>query len=99
MFSAFLNVLAKKKLKKITGNNSKYVETFFLFILIFQNKAVDELRSIFGQEKHRQPTIQDLNDMKYIELIIKETLRMYPSVPLFGRKLEENATFSNIQET
>ena len=57
--------------------------------LTFQEKAYKEQESIF-QGSDRSPTMTDLNEMKYLERVIKETLRIYPSVPFIGRKINSD---------
>lgn len=39
--------------------------------------------------------MQDLREMRYLEMCIKETLRLYPSVPVIARKLGEEVRLSN----
>ncbi|KAL0118784.1 hypothetical protein PUN28_009449 [Cardiocondyla obscurior] len=55
----------------------------------WQEKCVAELKEIFGDDR-RSPTMQDLGEMKYLDMCIKESLRLYPSVPFFARTLGED---------
>ncbi|PNF27066.1 Cytochrome P450 4C1 [Cryptotermes secundus] len=54
-----------------------------------QDKVYQEQKSIF-QGSDRTVTTKDLSEMKYLERVIKESLRLYPSVPGIGRTLNED---------
>ncbi|XP_072938757.1 cytochrome P450 4C1-like isoform X2 [Epargyreus clarus] len=64
------------------------VDTF-----MFGENIYDEMNKIFGSSQ-RPPTMNDLNDMKYLECCIKESLRIYPSVPGIARNLETEVVLS-----
>ncbi|XP_033364391.1 probable cytochrome P450 4aa1 isoform X1 [Bombus vosnesenskii] len=55
----------------------------------WQEKCIEELDRIFDGNP-KLPTINDLKDMKCLEMCIKESLRLYPSVPMIARKLGED---------
>lgn len=57
------------------ANNSKW-----------QKKCTSELNEIFGADK-RSPINEDLDKMENLEMCIKESLRLYPTVPIFARTL------------
>jgi cytochrome P450 family 4 len=59
-----------------------------------QKKAYDEIRNVIGDDLDSPVSIKLLNDLNYLEMVIKETLRLYPSVPMYGRKIQENVDMS-----
>jgi len=54
-----------------------------------QGKVQEELDEVFG-DSERNLTYDDLPNLKYMECVIKESQRMFPSVPMIGRELEED---------
>lgn len=65
---------------------------FVIFILSnfpeIQNKLYKELLKIYGTENLKSAPIkyEDLQYMSYLECVIKETMRIFPTVPITGRK-------------
>ncbi|KAL6440485.1 hypothetical protein ACFW04_003185 [Cataglyphis niger] len=54
-----------------------------------QARVHEELDTIFG-DSDRPCTFQDTLEMKYLERVILESLRLFPPVPLIARKLNED---------
>lgn len=67
--------------------------TWTLFLLglhpRIQEDVYTELDQIF-QDSQRIANVHDLNEMKCLDRVIHEALRLYPSVPVIGRKLSQD---------
>lgn len=62
------------------GNDSK-----------IQEKVHQELNEVYGNSNN-PPTTKEIAELKYLERVVKETLRLYPSVPFVSRNLSEDVT-------
>ncbi|NXE24461.1 CP4V2 protein, partial [Ardeotis kori] len=54
-----------------------------------QKKVHRELDEVFGNTE-RPVTMDDLKKLRYLECVVKEALRLFPSVPMFARTLRED---------
>lgn len=68
---------------------------FTLFLLghapEVQQRLYEELESHF-QDVDRPVTKEDLQHLRYLDCVIKESLRLYPSAPIVGRSVTEEIT-------
>ncbi|CAF0886524.1 unnamed protein product [Adineta ricciae] len=55
-----------------------------------QRKLYEEMKLIFGNDITRPCTLEDTKQMEYLEQVIKESLRLLPSIPVIGREIQED---------
>jgi hypothetical protein len=65
------------------------IASFLIHNLFKKERVWIELQNEFG-DSERDCTQEDIPNLKYLECCIKETLRLYPSVPGFERAVQED---------
>ncbi|CAL1271375.1 unnamed protein product [Larinioides sclopetarius] len=82
-------------------DTTKIALTWILYMLGLEadvrGKAQEEQDLIFGEDHERHATVEDLNNMKYLECVIKETFRIYPPGPILTRYINEDTTICGYQ--
>ncbi|XP_037297391.1 cytochrome P450 4g15 [Manduca sexta] len=76
------------------GHDTTAAASSFVLCLLgiyqdIQTKVYDELHEIFG-DSDRPATFADTLNMKYLERVILESLRLYPPVPAIARELKRD---------
>ncbi|XP_018370170.1 PREDICTED: cytochrome P450 4C1-like [Trachymyrmex cornetzi] len=73
--------------------------TWTLFLLgnnlEHQEKVHEELEEVFG-DSETPANVKELSKLKYLDRVIKETLRIFPSVPIISRELMEDIKIGRI---
>ena len=61
--------------------------TWTLYLLAkhsdIRNKMITEIQNVLGKDD--DPTAEDLKNLKYVEQVANEVLRLYPPIYMFGR--------------
>ena len=61
-----------------------------------QKKLHKEIDKVFGSSD-RYLTNEDIHLLDYLECVIKESLRLFPSVPFLGRKVSEDCEIAGFK--
>lgn len=59
-----------------------------------QEKLFNEIREVIGDDKQQKVSYRQLQDLRYMECVIKESMRLYPPVPIIGRYFKEDTDLS-----
>lgn len=57
-----------------------------------QRRLNEEIQQVIGDG---DVTFNIINELKYLDLVIKETMRLYPPVPIIARRLHEEVDFGD----
>lgn len=62
-----------------------------------QEKCYQEVINVIGDDKSKHFSYAEFNQLNYMEKVIKESLRLYPSVPAIGRYVAEECDLSKFK--
>ncbi|CAB3256716.1 unnamed protein product [Arctia plantaginis] len=62
-----------------------------------QEKIYEELKTIYGGNMDKDPSYQELQQMKYLDLVLKESMRLYPPVPFIERLMENDCEVGELK--
>ncbi|XP_075978861.1 cytochrome P450 4d8-like [Anticarsia gemmatalis] len=77
----------------VAGNDTTAVAMSFVTLMLarhpeVQDRVYEEIQEVLG-DSDREVTMEDILRLKYLDAVIRETLRLYPPVPLTARKVEQ----------
>lgn len=66
------------------------MSTVLVYLAIYQDvqqKVFDEIEEFLGSET--ELTYENMNQLKYLEMVLKETLRLFTPIPISAREVVE----------
>jgi cytochrome P450 len=69
----------------------------FIHARVLQEKVYEEMAGIF-EGSDRRPNKEDLQQMKYLDTVIKETLRLYPITVAIGRLTKTDVQIGELRK-
>ncbi|KOB65052.1 Uncharacterized protein OBRU01_23298, partial [Operophtera brumata] len=94
--SGFTNVELREEtlVLLLAGTDTSAVGSAFTSLMLarhpeVQNNVYEEIREVLG-DSNRSVSAEDLPRLKYLEAVIKESLRLYPPVPIIVRKADKD---------
>ncbi|KOB64900.1 Cytochrome P450 [Operophtera brumata] len=94
--SGFTNVELREEslVLLLAGTDTSAVGSAFTSLMLarhpeVQNNVYEEIREVFG-DSNRSVSAEDLPRLKYLEAVIKESLRLYPPAPIIVRKADKD---------
>ncbi|VVC26885.1 Cytochrome P450,Cytochrome P450, E-class, group IV,Cytochrome P450, conserved site [Cinara cedri] len=85
----------------VAGSDTSAISECFCVLLLamhqdIQDKVYDEIYNVLG-DSDRDVTPDDLFRFKYLEMVLKETLRLFPPGAIFSRKTDANIRLTNCE--
>ncbi|XP_060848230.1 cytochrome P450 4C1-like isoform X1 [Rhopalosiphum padi] len=85
----------------VAGSDTSAISECFCILLLamhqdIQDKVYDEIYSVVG-DSDREVVPEDIFRFKYLEMVLKESLRLFPPGAIFSRKINENVKLTNFE--
>ncbi|KAF7286409.1 hypothetical protein GWI33_005329 [Rhynchophorus ferrugineus] len=84
------------------GHDTSATAMCFTFYALAQNPSVQdkvyqELCETIGMDPKVELTLSNINDLKYLDIVVKEAMRIYQPVPLIERNIDEDWVLDGIK--
>lgn len=60
-----------------------------------QERILEELHAVYGEKFEEEVTYNNVKNLNYLARVIKEGLRLYPSVAMYQREVTEDVKIGN----
>ncbi|XP_033245029.1 probable cytochrome P450 313a4 isoform X2 [Drosophila miranda] len=78
-----------------TANTVYYVLMLLAMFPQYQERAFEEIKSLFPNSGDFEVTYEDTQQMVYLDLVLNESMRVIPPVPVVSRQTSQDLTLTN----